>query len=208
MLLQFQNFTVAAGATVPIGDLALPKWFSETYGTVFFDTNENGKRDTGELPLKGQPVVLKARENSVVDQGSRAVVTDANGKYILEAGLTRTATGTCSRSTTTGFFTTGVTFQTDNQDTETTVLGAGVDVFDAELRRPERPGRLGRQAYAPGTNGGIVGTSSTTRPATSSMPGWPPRGLRARYPQRHRQTSTARSTRTLTASMTPTPTAR
>jgi hypothetical protein len=157
MLLQFRNVTVDPGQTLAVGDLSMPKWYSEVRGSVFIDTNENGKRDAGEQPLRGQPVLLKSRENSLVDQGSRAVVTDANGNYILKQ-VYPFGWWTVVEVYNDRYFTTGVTYQADNQPNETTTLGAGVDVatmsFDGLNARLD----FGVKSYPANTNGGIVGT--------------------------------------------------
>jgi hypothetical protein len=157
LLLQTRKVVVGAGETVDVGPLRLSHWFSELHGTVFIDTNENGKRDGGEAPLKGQPVVLKSRDNSLVEQGSRAVVTDANGNYVLKQ-VYPYGYWTVLEVYNDRFFTTGMTYQADNQLEETTVLGAGVDV--ATLNQDGLNARVdwGVLPYAPGTNGGIVGT--------------------------------------------------
>jgi SdrD B-like protein/IPT/TIG domain-containing protein len=157
LLLQLTKVVVGAGQTVNMGDLQLSHWFSEVHGTVFIDTNENGKRDAGELPLKGQPVVMKSRDNSLVDQFSRAVVTDANGNYLLKQ-VYPYGYWTVLEVYNDRFFTTGATYQADNQDQETTVLGAGVDI--ATLNQDGLNSRIdwGVKPYPTGTNGGIVGT--------------------------------------------------
>ena len=57
------------------------------------------------------------------------------------------------------YYTTGVTFQVENQPTETTVLGGGVDVGRPAHPRASPAGWTGAcKPYEPGTNGGIVGT--------------------------------------------------
>jgi hypothetical protein len=156
-LLQKQNRVVNAGETVDVGDLQLSHWFSDVHGSVFLDTNKNGKRDAGEQPLKGQPVVLKSRDNSLVEQGSRLVVTDANGHYDLKQ-VYPYGYWTVLEVYNDRYYTTGLTYQADNQPEETTVLGAGVDV--ATLNQDGLNSRIdwGVQPYEPGTNGGIVGT--------------------------------------------------
>ncbi|MBI5304495.1 MAG: IPT/TIG domain-containing protein [Chloroflexi bacterium] len=156
-LLQLQNVTVQNGQTVNVGDMLLAHWFGTIEGTVFIDTNENGRRDPGEAGLPGQSIALKTRENSLVDQGSNSTVTDNQGRYVMnltyEYGWWNVLEVYNDR-----FFTTGVTWQTDNQPTETTVLGAGVDVAVYNLAGLRTRVDWGVRPYAPGTNGGIVGT--------------------------------------------------
>ncbi len=157
LLLQSQKVVVGDGESVSLGDLQLSHWFSEVHGSVFIDTNANGVRDLGEKPLKGQPVVLKSRDNSVVEQFSRTTVTDANGNYTLEQ-VYPYGYWTVLEVYNDRFYTTGVTYQADNQPDETTILGAGVDI--ATLNQDGLNSRIdwGVLPYQPGQNGGIVGT--------------------------------------------------
>ncbi|HLF26304.1 MAG TPA: IPT/TIG domain-containing protein [Anaerolineae bacterium] len=156
-ILDFVQVTVNAGEVTDVGIRTLTYWFTKFYGTVFVDNNENGKRDPGEAGVPSYPIVLKDRDNSEIDRMSIAVVTNPDGSYefekaypmgswmVLEAYMDR-------------YRTTGITFQAWNQPDETTVLGNGVDVDVLPIL--SQPGRLdwGVKPYAPGANGGIVGT--------------------------------------------------
>ncbi len=156
-LLAIKAVTVVNGQTTNVGDLLLAHWFSTIGGTVFIDTNENGKRDPGEVGLPNYGVVLKSRENSLLDQGNNATVTNNQGFYSLPVTY-EYGWWTVLEAYNDRFYTTGVTWQTDNQPTETTVLGAGVDVAVFHLAGLRTRVDWGVLPYKPGTNGGIVGT--------------------------------------------------
>ncbi len=163
-ILDLINVTVSNGELVDLGVLPLTGWWTQIEGHVFNDLNENGKMDPGEPGLANFPVTMKKRENSVMDRGATTVTTDANGYYYMENAYPITQ-WLVQEVYSDLYHTTGVTYQADNQPTETTVLGAGVDV--SVLPIIGLSGRLdwGVKQYAAGTNGGIVGTVSydTTR---------------------------------------------
>ncbi|MFZ5921654.1 MAG: SdrD B-like domain-containing protein [Chloroflexota bacterium] len=178
-ILNWTQVTVANGQMVDLGTPFLTGWFTWVEGYVFNDLNSNGKRDPGEPGVSDYLVVLKDRDNTEIDRMTIAVTTDHNGYYrfdrayplgswmILEAYSDR-------------HYTTGFTYQVENQPEETTILGAGVDV--GVLPNLGQTGRLdwGVRAYAPGTNGGIAGTVfyDTTRneldPRFQAVEGWAP----------------------------------
>jgi hypothetical protein len=54
---------------------------SDITGSKFIDTNGNGVKDIGELPLAGVTVYLDQNNNGVLDTGERSTVTDASGNY-------------------------------------------------------------------------------------------------------------------------------
>jgi SdrD B-like protein/IPT/TIG domain-containing protein len=157
LLLSLTKIVVEPGETVNIGDFALPHWFSDVHGTVFYDTNSNGRQDTGELGVAGFPLVLKMRENSLVEQFSRATVTDSQGRYSFPQTYPY-GWWTVLEAYSDVFYTTGVTYQADNQPTETTRLGAGVDVSVFNMDGLNSRVDWGVRQYAPGENGGIVGS--------------------------------------------------
>jgi hypothetical protein len=185
-LLDFVNVTVANGEVVDLGILPLTGWFATLQGYVFNDLNRNGKRDTGEAGIANFPVSLKKRENSLMDRGAVTVTTDANGYYEMTNAYPLTQ-WVVVEAYSDLFYTTGVTWQADNQPDETTILGAGVDV--SFLPIIGLAGRLdwGVHAYDPTgrngldlQNGGIVGTVSydTTRneldPRYAAVENWQP----------------------------------
>lgn len=170
-ILDLVNVTVGPGEAVDMGILPLTGWWTEFEGYVFNDLNRNGIRDPGEPGIANFGLTMRKRENSLMDRGATAVTTDAAGHYVMENAYPMTQ-WLVMEAYNDRFYTTGVTFQADNQPTPTTVLGAGVDV--SVLPIIGLSGRLdwGVHAYDPsGTNGidprngGIVGTVSydTTR---------------------------------------------
>jgi hypothetical protein len=178
-ILDWMQVTVSGGQITDLGTPFLTGWFTWVDGYVFSDLNSNGKRDPGEPGIAEYLVVLKDRDNTEIDRMTIAVTTDSTGYYrfdraypmgswmILEAYNDR-------------YYTTGVTYQVENQPEATTVLGAGVDVGILPILG--QTGRLdwGVRAYEPGTNGGIVGTVfyDTTRNELDAryqaVEGWAP----------------------------------
>jgi hypothetical protein len=186
-ILNLTNVTVANGEVVDLGILPLNGWWTTLEGYVFNDTNRNGIKDVGEPGVPNYTVVMRKRENSVMDRGAVLVTTDADGYYFME-NLYPMTQWLVVEAYSDLFYTTGVTYQADNQSDPTTVLGAGVDV--GILPIIGLGGRLdwGVHSYAPtgGTsgidpdNGGIVGTVSydTTRneidPRYAAVEDWQP----------------------------------
>ncbi len=178
-ILDMINVTVAEGEAVDMGVLPLTGWWTRIDGYVFNDLNSNGVRDPGEPGMANFPVTMKKRENSVMDRGAVAVTTDQTGYYVMENVYPMTQ-WLVSEVYADLYYTTGVTYQADNQPEPTTVLGAGVDV--SILPIIGLGGRLdwGVHAYPPNKNGGIVGTVSydTTRnefdPRYAAVESWQP----------------------------------
>ena len=174
-----QNVSVRNGEVVDLGSIPMLGWWTTIEGHVFNDSNGNGKMEPGEPGIPNFPIVMRTRENSIMDRGTTAVTTDANGYYWMESAYPMTQ-WLIEEAYADGFQTTGITYQADNQPEETTVLGQGVDVNVHPVIG--LGGRLdwGVKAYAPGTNGGIVGTISydTTRneldPAYAAIEDWQP----------------------------------
>ena len=178
-ILDWMQVAVVGGQITDMGTPFLTGWFTWVEGYVFNDLNSNGQKDPGEPGIADYLVVLKDRDNTEIDRMTIAVTTDATGYYrfdraypmgswmILEAYNDR-------------YYTTGVTYQVENQLEPTTVMGAGVDV--GVLPMLGHTGRLdwGVRAYSPGTNGGIAGTVfyDTTRNELDAryqaVEGWAP----------------------------------
>ncbi len=156
-ILDWIQVTVSDGQMTDLGTPMLTGWFTKVDGYVFNDINSNGKRDPGEAGIPDYLVVLKDRENSEIDRMSISAVTDQNGYYVFEKAYPM-GSWMILEAYADRYYTTGVTYQVENQPEETTVLGAGVDV--GLLPILGQSGRLdwGVKAYSPGTNGGIVGT--------------------------------------------------
>lgn len=185
-ILDLVNVTVGPNETVDMGVLPLTGWWTQIEGHVFNDYNRNGRMDPGEPGLSNFPVVMRKRENSLMDRGAVAVTTDAEGYYFMENAYPMTQ-WLVEEAYNDLYYTTGITYQTDNQNEPTTILGAGVDV--SVLPIIGLSGRLdwGVHAYdATGTNGvdpqngGIVGSISydTTRneldPRFAAVENWQP----------------------------------
>ncbi len=185
-ILDLVNVTVGDGETVDMGILPLTGWWTYFDGYVFNDINRNGVKDAGEPGLAGYTLTMRKRENSLMDRGATVVTTDANGYYVMENAYPMTQ-WLVMEAYDDLHYTTGVTFQSDNQPAPTTVLGSGVDVSVHPVIG--LGGRLdwGKHAYdATGSggvdprNGGIVGTVSydTTRneldPRYAAAEDWQP----------------------------------
>ncbi len=178
-ILDLVQVTVKDGQVVDMGTLFLTGWFTRIYGHVFIDDNENGRMDPGEHGLEGYPLVMRRRENTEMDRGAIAVLSEADGSYLFENTYPLNQ-WIILEAYTDNYYVTGVTFQASNQPEETTVLGNGVDV--GVMPVIGQSGRIdwGIKAYAPGTNGGIAGTVfyDTTRneldPALAAVEPWSP----------------------------------
>ncbi len=158
------NVQVTAGAVVDLGNLMIVGWFTHITGTVFIDTNGNGRRDAGEMPVPRFTLTVRERDNSLMDQYSNLVTTNDAGVYdiketyplgkwlVLEAFNTR-------------YRTTGVTYQAPNETTATTMLGGLVDLDFLPIIGLRGRIDWGVEPYAAGENGGIAATVSydTTR---------------------------------------------
>lgn len=185
-ILDLVNVTVGAGETVDMGILPLAGWWTFLDGYVFNDTNRNGVRDPGEPGLPGYTLTMRKRENSLMDRGSTVVTTDATGYYKFEAAYPMTQ-WLVMEAFDNLHYTTGVTYQADNQPAPTTVLGAGVDVSVHPIIGLSGHMDWGKHVYDPTgangidpRNGGIVGTVSydTTRnetdPRYAAVEDWQP----------------------------------
>ncbi|MCB0123601.1 MAG: hypothetical protein KDE58_15220, partial [Caldilineaceae bacterium] len=113
-ILNLANVTVANGEVVDLGVLPLNGWWAQLDGYVFNDLNRNGIRDAGEPGLSNFPVVMRKRENSVMDRGAVLVTTDATGHYFME-NLYPMTQWLVVEAYSDLYYTTGVTYQADNQ---------------------------------------------------------------------------------------------
>jgi len=185
--LNMNNVTVSDGETVTMGQLPLNGWWTEYDGFVFADANRNGVKDPGENGVPNFTLTLRHRENNLYDRGQTSATTDSTGHYYFESGYP-IGEWIVMEAYNDSFYTTGVTYQADNQPTPTTAKGAGVDV--SVLPIIGLSGRIdwGVHAYdTAGTsggidprNGGIVGSVSydTTRneldPQYAASEDWQP----------------------------------
>lgn len=183
-ILDLINVTVSNGEMVDMGILPLTGWWTKYDGYVFNDLNRNGVMDwtdldsdgcpdpgEGELGIPNYALTMRKRENSLMDRGATAVATDACGYYVMENAYPMTQ-WLVMEAYNDLYYTTGITYQADNQPTPTTILGAGVDVSVLPIIGLSGQMDWGVHSYdATGTNGvdprngGIVGTVSydTTR---------------------------------------------
>ncbi len=80
-LFGFSTVTVPAGtgtgAAVNLGDVLAFRWFGSLEGSVFFDANQNGIRDAGEVGVENQNINIRFRDGSIY----QASPTDPSGKY-------------------------------------------------------------------------------------------------------------------------------
>ena len=185
-ILDLVNVTVVNGETVDMGILPLAGWWTVIDGYVYNDTNRNGVRDAGEPGLPGYTLTMRRRENSLMDRGSTVISTDANGYYKFESAYPMTQF-LVEEAYDDAHYTTGITYQADNEPTPTTILGAGVDVSVHPIIGLSGTLDWGKHTYdATGRNGidprngGIVGTVTydTTRneldPRYAAVEDWQP----------------------------------
>jgi uncharacterized repeat protein (TIGR01451 family) len=196
-ILDLQNVTVRNGETVDMGVVPINGWWTFIDGYIFTDANRNGVKDPGEAGVPNFSLTMRKRENSLMDRGTTAVTTDSTGYYKFESAYPMTQ-WLVIEAYNDRFYTTGATFQADNQTAPTTIkadrdaagkfIGTGVDV--STLPIIGLSGRLdwGVHSYdstgATGgidpRNGGIVGTVSydTTRnelnPQYAAVEDWQP----------------------------------
>jgi hypothetical protein len=178
-ILDWIQVTVSNGQVYDIGTPMLTGWFTKVEGYVFIDSNKNGIKDPGEQGKSDYLVVLRDRDNSEIDRMSIAVTTDHMGYYVFEKAYPM-GSWMVLEAYNDRYYTTGITYQVDNQLEPTTVLGNGVDV--GLLPILGQPARLdwGIYPYEAGTNGGIVGSVfyDTTRneldPRYQAVEPWAP----------------------------------
>jgi len=170
-LLTQATVSIQGGQAIDLGVLDAAAWWSRVHGKVCFDTNRDGKCDPGEQGIPGLVLNLLGRDNSLQFYGDNTATTDSNGNYdfprAYPLGQWVVTQGYWEQ-----YYTVGVTYQTNNQPTETTVMANGgfVDVstfnlislstrLDFAVHTYETDPTLGP------TNGGIVGevVAATTR---------------------------------------------
>lgn len=186
-ILDFANVSVKNGAQTNLDGadplnptrLHMAGWWTTITGKICSDTNLNGKCDPGEQGIPGMPIGVKRRTNSVMDRGTTGVFTDSSGNYVMANTYPMTQ-WLIQEVYFDRFKTVGVTFQADNQDNETTILSAGVDLNILPIIGLSGRVDWALAPYTAGENGGIVGTVSydTTRneldPRFGAVEGWQP----------------------------------
>jgi hypothetical protein len=185
--LNTNNVTVRNGEILHMGQLPLNGWWTEYSGYVFDDQNRNGVRDPGEKGIPNFTLTLRHRENNLYDRGTPTATTDSTGHYYFESGYP-IGEWVILEAYNDSYYTTGVTYQADNQPTPTTVKGQGVDISTLPIIGLTGTVDWGVHAYDPTgstngldpRNGGIVGTLSydTTRneldPQYAAAEDWQP----------------------------------
>jgi uncharacterized repeat protein (TIGR01451 family) len=194
MILDFVSINTDGNA-VNMGTLPLTGWWTTIEGFVFNDINRDGVKDATEPGIDNYAIAMKKRENSVMDRGATGVTThpypgpDKPGFKTGDSGYYQMVNAypmtqwLVEEAYNDSFYTTGVTYQTDNQPSPTTVTGSGVDVNVLPIIGLSARLDWGKHAYDPGgtspdcvttagvktcpdpKNGGIVGTVTydTTR---------------------------------------------
>jgi hypothetical protein len=154
-ILDWTQVTVSDGQVTDMGTQMLTGWFTKVEGYVFNDLNRNGIKDGGEPGLANYLVVLRDRDNSEIDRMSVAATTDMMGYYVFERAYPM-GSWMVLEAYNDRYYTTGITYQVENQPTPTTILGNGVDVGFLPILG--QGGRLdwGVHEYdAAGTSGGV-----------------------------------------------------
>jgi len=156
-ILDWTQITVSGGQVYDMGTQMLTGWFTKVEGYVFNDLNKNGKKDAGEPGLANYLVVLRDRENSEIDRMTVAATTDPTGYYIFERAYPM-GSWMVLEAYNDRYYTTGITYQVENQPEATTILGDGVDVGFLPILGQAGLLDWGVHAYEAGSNGGIVGS--------------------------------------------------
>ena len=163
-ILHSQNVTVRPGEQTDLDTIRLAQWWTWIHGTVFTDTNGNGKQDAGEKGIPNQLLTVRERSNALYLHGSNVTTTDANGNYQLRAVYPLGQWLTLEQYSD-GYKTTGLTWQAAHEKSPTTRLGGAVDVNFLPWIGQGATIDWGKQPYSSAENGGIVGVVSygTTR---------------------------------------------
>ena len=177
-LLTEASVSIVNGQAVDMGVLDVAAWHSQVYGKVCNDTNRNGKCDAGEPGIPNLVLNLLDRDNKLAFYGDNTAHTDSNGNYAFPRAYPL-GQWVVTQGYWEQFYTVGVTYQTENQPTETTMMANGgfVDVsslnlighqtrMDWAVHTYETPANA---SLGP-TTGGIVGevVATTTRNETDA----------------------------------------
>ncbi len=202
IIIGFFNVLVPpGGGTVALGDLRVFPWFGALHNFVFFDTNENGFPDPGEVGIPNQAINLRFRDGTIY----KSFTTDNQGFAPAEEVFPFFAWQVAEIDFT-RFKATGVTSMVDGNrpgafaGTSWTLRGRANPMAQTENRgrafRTEQGPQLlqayqvmlgqtlglwwGKKDYRPGENGGVVGIVyyATTRaeddPRYNAPEGWEP----------------------------------
>ncbi len=165
-LLDFINVSVVNGQVTDMNNLILSGWWTTYSGRVCYDTNQNGKCDPGEPGIPNLTLQLLSRANSLIERGQPTATTDNQGNYVFREAYPLSA-WLVMQMYNDRFKTVGITYQADNQPTETTTLTSAVDigVFPVIGLSGRVDWALNKYDTSKTENGGIVGTVTydTTR---------------------------------------------
>ncbi len=173
------NATSGVVPATPAGVTYIGGWFTKITGSVFIDTNGNGKRDAGEQGVRDTALTYRERDNTLMDQFTNTIGTDLNGNYTIEQAYPLTRWMVLEHANP-RFKPVGYTTQACNEDVGTTHLGGAVDVAILPVL-----GLCGKvdwavEPFAEGETGGIAGTVAygTTRnetdPTVAAFEDWSP----------------------------------
>ncbi len=162
-ILDWIQVTVSNGQMYDMGTPMLTGWFTIFDGYVYDDLNQNGVKDPGEPGLSNYALVYRDRDNSEIDRMSIAVTTDSTGYYIFEKAYPMNS-WMVLEAYNDRYYTTGITYQVENQPNPTTFLGGGVDVGVLPILGQRARVDWGVRPYDPTgasnrpRNGGIAGS--------------------------------------------------
>ena len=78
MVIGFRTVIIPSnGGTIDLGKVAYNDWFGHLYGSVFFDIDENGFRNNGEVGIPRQLVNLRLRDGTI----NSSTTTNDEGEY-------------------------------------------------------------------------------------------------------------------------------
>ncbi len=77
----FNSVTINVGTTdTDLGDVPMLRWFGTYEGSVFYDKNQNGFRNPGEVGIPSQTLNLRYRDGSIY----MSTVSDPEGNYSMQ----------------------------------------------------------------------------------------------------------------------------
>ena len=171
-----------------IGQLPINGWWTELERLRLQRHQPQRHPGPGEKRRPDFTLTLRKRDNSLMDRGQTLADHRQPPATTSSRAPTRSGEWIVMEAYSDSFYTTGVTYQADNQPTPTTVKGAGVDVSTLPIIGLGGTVDWGVHAYDPtGTNGidprngGIVGSVSydTTRNELDPQYAAPRTGSRA-----------------------------
>jgi hypothetical protein len=154
-IISFRTVQVAAGQTVNMGDIGIPRWYGYIEGDVFYDENEDAELEPGDTGIPNVEMFTRFKDGSI----QYMTISDMKGKYLFnevfelerfavaEVGFTR-------------FKKTGGTAVPDygNPAQKPPITEQGALTM-AELTWAAKTNKIdwGKKAYGSGESGGISG---------------------------------------------------